>query len=120
MRVDGNAVAGALAEVFGRDVSLSVASCAHCGFSGVLAECIAYVTPLGSVLRCAGCEGLLAVVTSAGGRMRVSMPGVRSLELPSAADDAAASAEHRLDLALRQLRDAERALDIEAERHEDF
>ena len=86
MRVDGNAATGALADVFGRDVSLAVAGCAHCGRSGLVAECVAYITATGTVLRCAGCEGVLAVVVRVGARTRLSMPGVRSLELPVAED----------------------------------
>lgn len=81
MRVDGNAAAGALAEIFGRDVSLAVASCAQCGSAAEVARCIAYVTPMGIVLRCAECDAVLAVVVESRGTRQFTMAGLRSLRV---------------------------------------
>jgi len=81
MRFDGNAVAGALAEIFGRDMTLASATCAGCGDRAMLGEAAAYVTAMGAVLRCRGCDETLAVVVAVGERMRFSMGGIRSLEL---------------------------------------
>ena len=81
MRFDGNAVAGVLAEIFGRDVSLAVASCEHCGHAAEVARCIAYVTSMGIVLRCAQCDDVLAVVVESRGMRQFSMVGIRSLRV---------------------------------------
>jgi hypothetical protein len=81
MRLDGNAAAGALAEIFGRDVSLAVATCASCGNAAEVARCIAYVTPMGIVLRCAECDDVLAVAVDGGRDRRFTMTGIRSLRV---------------------------------------
>jgi len=82
VKVDGNAIAGPLAEVFGRDVTLAVATCAGCHESGVIARTMVYATAMGAVARCAHCELVLMVLGGRpGARMLFSMPGVSSLEL---------------------------------------
>ena len=81
MRVDGNAAAGMLAEIFGRDVSLAVASCARCGNAAEVARCIAYVSPMGIVLRCAECDDVLAVAVEGRGIRQFTMTGIRSLRV---------------------------------------
>ena len=52
MMVDGNAVAGLLAELFGADVTLVPAKCAACGEVNMMGAMHAYVRAPGSVLRC--------------------------------------------------------------------
>jgi NAD-dependent SIR2 family protein deacetylase len=52
---DGNAVAGALAEVFAADVAAAEAICRHCGQRGRVAELRVYRGP-GLVARCPSCE----------------------------------------------------------------
>ncbi|MGN6273437.1 MAG: DUF6510 family protein [Protaetiibacter sp.] len=82
MRLDGNAIAGPLAEVFGRDVTLAVMTCSGCRQRAVVARAMVYLTAMGAVARCPFCD-LALVVLSAGpdARIRFSMPGVSSLEL---------------------------------------
>ena len=58
-RLDGNAAAGVLAEIFTFEVTTARAACVHCGATGEVGAQIAYVTEIGTVVRCAGCEGVL-------------------------------------------------------------
>ena len=57
--VDGNAMAGSLAEIFAVDVTTIRVTCGQCGATRALAEEAAYVRGPGSVLRCAGCTSVL-------------------------------------------------------------
>ena len=59
LEVDGNAVAGSLAEIFAVDVTSIRVTCEHCGATAPLAEEKAYVRGPGSVLRCAGCTSVV-------------------------------------------------------------
>ena len=61
--VDGNALAGMLASVFGEDVTMTPGRCAHCHTLSMVGELRAYVRGPGRVLRCPACgEVVLRVV----------------------------------------------------------
>ena len=55
-RLDGNAVAGLLAEVFRSEMTLAHAVCAGCGRTGPVAELLRYGHEMGAILRCPGCD----------------------------------------------------------------
>ena len=77
--LDGNAAAGALSEIFARDVTDAVATCASCGVTGRVAEAMLYRT----VLRCPSCDAVLLHYARAGGELRVEMRGVRVIRWPA-------------------------------------
>lgn len=81
--LDGNVLAGPLAEYFTFDVTTAIARCAGCHTAGMLATAMVYVDDMGYVARCANCDNALVVVVLAPGHARISMPGVSSLEMPS-------------------------------------
>jgi Family of unknown function (DUF6510) len=56
--LDGNAAAGALAEIFVAELTTAVVTCASCGDERPLAELQAYLDAPGVVLRCASCEAV--------------------------------------------------------------
>jgi hypothetical protein len=56
--VDGNAVAGVLAEIFGDDLTALLGTCPDCGKRAELATCRAYTHAPGIVLRCSACDGV--------------------------------------------------------------
>ena len=60
LAVDGNAVAGPLAEIFTLDVTSAQVTCNRCGETNPLADERAYVGGPGSVLRCADCTSVVA------------------------------------------------------------
>ena len=65
LAVDGNAMAGPLAEVFSVDVTTAQVTCDHCGAANPLAAEKAYVRGPGLVLRCVGCSSVLARLVKA-------------------------------------------------------
>jgi len=53
--LDGNAAAGALAELFATEMTLAVTTCGVCGDARQVGELRAYLQAPGIVLRCASC-----------------------------------------------------------------
>ncbi len=62
-RVDGNALGGALGEVFVHEMTSARIACAGCGKVEPIAAEHAYLQTPGIVLRCCHCDGALLVVT---------------------------------------------------------
>lgn len=67
--VDGNAMAGDLAVLFGREMTAARARCAHCAAVAPLAEAVVYDGGPGVVARCRTCGLVVLVVT----RMRATV-----------------------------------------------
>jgi hypothetical protein len=80
-RLDGNALTGALAELFAVDLGPADCTCAHCGRTRPLAQHDLYIDSPALVLRCVGCTGVVLRYSSAGGRIRLDMSGTRLLVL---------------------------------------
>ena len=83
LRLDGNAAAGLLGELFAAEVT---AARGRCGTCHAIAELGAqhlyrYANAPGAVLRCRTCESVLMVVVQSGGRYRLGMQGLAWLEL---------------------------------------
>jgi uncharacterized protein DUF6510 len=57
--VDGNALGGSLAGVFGTDMTAVPGRCAHCGTVNEVGAMRAYVRGPGAVLRCPACDGVV-------------------------------------------------------------
>jgi Family of unknown function (DUF6510) len=81
MRLDGNAAAGALQEVFPFDATLALATCAECGARGELGGASAYLDGPGVVLRCASCESVLLRLARNENRIWLELSGCASLEV---------------------------------------
>lgn len=81
--LDGNAVAGPLADILGFDATTASARCAGCGQVGMLAAAMAYVDAMGAVLRCPGCDAVLATLVEGPGRTWLSLRGIAALEVPT-------------------------------------
>jgi hypothetical protein len=88
--LDGNMVAGAFADLFTFDVTTATARCASCGAVAELATAMVYVTDAGSVVRCAGCDAVLATVVQGEGRVWFGLRGITAVEVRTAAADAVA------------------------------
>lgn len=80
-RLDGNALAGPLRELFAVDPSPARCTCGHCGGTSSLADNDLYPDGPALVLRCRSCSGVLLRYSSAGGRIRVDLSGTRLLVL---------------------------------------
>lgn len=77
--LDGNAAAGKLSEVFRREVTTAIATCASCGATGSVAAVHVYETGMGTVLRCPHCDAVLLRLVHARSELRMEMRGVRML-----------------------------------------
>ena len=77
--VDGNAIGGMMAEVFGTDMTTAVATCGSCGAVSVVAELAVYLSELGAVVRCRSCESVLMVFVSVREVVCVDLMGLASL-----------------------------------------
>lgn len=79
--LDGNALAGILADVFAIDVTTGIARCAGCGAEAPLATAMVYTDAPGLVARCGSCDSVLATVVDAGDRMWLSLAGMSAIEV---------------------------------------
>ena len=59
MRLDGNAVAGALMDWFGVEMTAASGECNHCGNVAAIGTLHAYTRGPGIVLRCSACQGIV-------------------------------------------------------------
>lgn len=59
LRVDGNAAAGILSELFVQDVTSARAKCAGCGKTRTIGALVVYAHGMGTVVRCPGCDSVL-------------------------------------------------------------
>ena len=73
LRLDGNAFAGLLREIFVQDLTGARGACASCGAVGHVGAQHLYDYPdgPGAVLRCSSCENILMVLVRAGTRYRM-------------------------------------------------
>jgi uncharacterized protein DUF6510 len=76
MRLDGNAAAGALREIFATDVTAALATCIACGAVSPVGALLEYGHGMGVVLRCPGCSAVVLRVVRSPRRLRVDMSGV--------------------------------------------
>lgn len=82
LRLDGNAAAGTLEQVFAFEVTTAVGTCANCGAVGAVGGTNVYSQAPGVVVRCPACEAVLIRVAHDGvSRYWLEMTGVRSLEV---------------------------------------
>lgn len=79
LRLDGNAVAGLLGEVFTVEATGALATCAGCGMRGAVAETHVYAEGPGVVVRCPGCEAVVMRFARIRGRLVADMRGMAAL-----------------------------------------
>jgi hypothetical protein len=80
-RVDGNAVAGTLGQIFVHEVSDARIACGGCGKVEPVGAEHAYTQAPGIVIRCCHCEDVLLVVTPAEDRYVLGFAGAGWLEI---------------------------------------
>jgi hypothetical protein len=82
MKLDGNAAAGDLEQIFTFEVTTAVGTCANCGAVGAVGGTMVYSQAPGIVVRCPTCGAvLLRLVHDGDTRYWLEMTGVRSLEV---------------------------------------
>lgn len=89
-RLDGNAAAGALGELFAVDVTTAQSRCASCGGTAMLGAHHLYADAPALVLRCPTCTEVVLRFATRDGRMLLDLSGARLLTFaPPAAGGAA-------------------------------
>jgi hypothetical protein len=81
LHLDGNAIAGLLAEAFGNDMTMAMRDCMRCGDHSALGSHRAYVGA-GVVLRCPGCSQVSVRITTLPDRHVVEFSGAWKLAVP--------------------------------------
>ena len=79
-RLDGNAIAGELFDVFGQEMTMAMGTCASCGWTRPLAELAVYLQAPGVVARCSSCANLMVVIVEIRGIHCVDLQGIAVLE----------------------------------------
>jgi hypothetical protein len=74
--LDGNAIAGALFEHFGTEMTTVSGACAHCGNTAQIAELKVYLKAPGAVARCRVCGNVVLVLVEVRGAQRVNLGGL--------------------------------------------
>jgi hypothetical protein len=81
MRLDGNAAGGALRELFARDMTAALATCAGCGAERAVGALLDYGGGMGLVLRCPHCDMAVLRMVRAPGHLHVDFSGVSFIEI---------------------------------------
>ena len=80
LRLDGNAAAGTLGEVFSFEATTAEYACSGCGRAGRLGGAMVYeVRKLGMIVRCPSCDNALIRLAFNRGRHLVDLSGTRYL-----------------------------------------
>ena len=69
--LDGNAIAGALYEYFGHEMTIAEGRCGHCRNVSMIAELRVYMKAPGAVARCPVCGNVVMVIVDVHGTERV-------------------------------------------------
>ena len=77
--LDGNAIAGALFEHFGHEMTMADVRCSHCQSASLMAELRVYMKAPGAVARCPTCDGVLMVIVNVRGAQRLDMANMQML-----------------------------------------
>lgn len=83
-RLDGNAAAGLLAELFAVDMTTARSRCAACGTTTMLGAHHLYADAPAVVLRCPGCTEVVLRLASRDGRLLLDLRGAQLLTVAAA------------------------------------
>lgn len=79
--LDGNAAAGALAEVLTQELTGAHTTCGACGDVRAIGELRSYLQAPGIVLRCAACEAVQVRLVRGRSRAWLDLRGIRVLQV---------------------------------------
>ena len=81
LRLDGNAAAGLLGELFRFDVTVALGTCAGCGAEHQLGAVVLYGQAMGAILRCPSCDQALLRVGRVASGYWIDLRGLRSVRV---------------------------------------
>ncbi len=79
LRLDGNAAAGLLGELFPFEMTLAECTCAGCSMTSPVGALMMYRHGMGTVLRCPVCDTIEIRIANIRGRYWIDMRGMTSL-----------------------------------------
>jgi hypothetical protein len=82
LRLDGNAAAGLLGQLFAVEATTVLVTCASCGADGAVGSVHVYDRGPGTVLRCPACSAVLMRFSQIRGRLFADLRGVGTLSYP--------------------------------------
>jgi hypothetical protein len=85
LRLDGNAAAGILSELFVPDLTAARATCAGCGATRSVGALVVYAHGMGTVVRCPGCDAVILCVTRTATQVWLDATGARRITIDAAA-----------------------------------
>lgn len=85
VRLDGNAAAGILSEVFVPDLTTARARCANCGAIRELGALFVYGHGMGTVMRCPSCDAVVLRVARTRTQLWLDLTGARLVVMAAAA-----------------------------------
>jgi hypothetical protein len=80
LMLDGNAVAGALQEVFAVEMTTAIGTCDNCGAAGPIGALHLY-RGAGIVLRCPHCDSVIGKIVQTETRVWISLSGARTVQV---------------------------------------
>jgi hypothetical protein len=80
-RLDGNAAAGVLRQIFAVEMTTAIGTCGNCGKVGSVGELMLYGGEIGTVLRCPGCDHLLICITQTPEGIWLDLRGLQILRI---------------------------------------
>jgi hypothetical protein len=80
-RLDGNAAAGILSEIFAGDMTGARATCVSCGASDKVGALLLYAPEMGAVLRCPSCASVVLRVARSPTQLWLDASGSRCIVL---------------------------------------
>jgi hypothetical protein len=86
LKLDGNAIAGLLREIFTMEMTTAQSTCAGCGKVHAVGRVDVYLNAPGAVVRCPACEQVLMRIVHAPGRYWLDLTGTRCLEFEAPSD----------------------------------
>jgi hypothetical protein len=81
LRLDGNAAAGLLSEIFAPDLTTARATCAGCGATRAVGALLVYAHGMGTVVRCPGCDGVVLCIGRTPTRLWLDLTGARHIAI---------------------------------------
>lgn len=86
LRLDGNAAAGTLREIFSFEVTSAEYTCEGCGKTDRIGAAMVYeVRGMGTIVRCPGCDNALIRLAYIRGRQQLDLRGISHLQVKGAA-----------------------------------
>jgi hypothetical protein len=93
LRLDGNAAAGILSEIFAADLTAAKAMCANCGVTRAVGALLVYAHGMGTVVRCPGCDAVVLRVVRTPTQLWLDATGARHLVIRAAELTVSATSE---------------------------